>query len=42
MLDISFGEEAKYYESIDEWTRKAVPFILKLSPTNNGQSLTVN
>lgn len=42
MLNISFGEEAKYYESIDEWIRKAVPFILKLSPANNGQSLTVN
>ena len=42
MLDICFGEEAKYYESVDEWVTKAVPFLLKLSHRNNGQSLTIN
>lgn len=42
MLDICFGDEAEYYTPIDEWVKQAVPFLLKLSPKNNGQSLTVN
>ena len=41
MLDICFGEEAKYYESVDEWVAKAAPFLLKLSKRNSGQSLSV-
>jgi NAD(P)-dependent dehydrogenase (short-subunit alcohol dehydrogenase family) len=42
MLDICFGEEAEYYTPIDQWVKQAVPFLLKLSAKNNGQSLTVS
>ncbi|WP_330203580.1 SDR family oxidoreductase [Cyanobacterium sp. Dongsha4] len=42
MLDICFGDEAKYYTPINEWVKQAVPFLLKLSAKNNGQSLTVS
>ncbi|MBH8556116.1 SDR family oxidoreductase [Nostocaceae cyanobacterium CENA357] len=41
MLDISFGEEAANYTPASEWALKAVPFILKLQPTDNGIPLTV-
>jgi NAD(P)-dependent dehydrogenase (short-subunit alcohol dehydrogenase family) len=41
MLDICFGGEARYYPSAHEWAAKAVPFLLKLSPRDNGKSLTV-
>ncbi len=41
MLNICFGDEAKYYESVNEWVEKATPFLLKLSPRHNGESLTV-
>ncbi|WPF88998.1 SDR family NAD(P)-dependent oxidoreductase [Cyanobacterium aponinum AL20118] len=42
MLDICFGDEAQYYTPINQWVEKAVPFLLKLSTKNNGQSLTVS
>lgn len=42
MLDICFGDEAEYYTPINEWVKQAVPFLLKLSAKNNGQSLTVS
>jgi NAD(P)-dependent dehydrogenase (short-subunit alcohol dehydrogenase family) len=42
MLNICFREEAQYYTPIDKWVKQAVPFLLKLSAKNNGQSLTVN
>ena len=41
MLDICFGDEAEYYTPINEWVKQAVPFLLKLSAKNNGESLTV-
>ncbi|OUL32139.1 SDR family oxidoreductase [Nostoc sp. 106C] len=41
MLEISFGEEAANYTPVSEWVLKAVPYILKLKPTDNGIPLTV-
>lgn len=41
MLEICFGDEAKYHTSIDTWVNKAAPFLLKLSPRDNGKSMTV-
>ncbi|BAQ63926.1 SDR family oxidoreductase [Geminocystis sp. NIES-3709] len=42
MLNICFGEEASFYTPINEWVKQALPFLLKLSTKNNGQSLTVS
>ncbi len=41
MLDICFEDDASAYESPQTWVKKAVPFILKLGPQDNGVSLTV-
>ena len=41
MLEICFGQEAVHYPSNQTWGRKAVPFLLKLTPADNGKSLTV-
>jgi hypothetical protein len=41
MLDICFGEEAAAYTPVKDWVQKAVPFLLKLEPKNNGIPLTV-
>ncbi|MBW4647898.1 MAG: SDR family oxidoreductase [Kastovskya adunca ATA6-11-RM4] len=41
MLDICFGEAAADYTSIQDWVKVAVPFLLQLSPANNGVPLTV-
>lgn len=41
MLEISFGKEAASYTSIKAWVQKAVPFLLKLKPSDNGVPLTV-
>lgn len=41
MLEQCFGEAAKSYPSSAEWARRAVPFLLSLSPRDNGQPLTV-
>jgi NAD(P)-dependent dehydrogenase (short-subunit alcohol dehydrogenase family) len=41
MLDICFGEAAADYTSIQDWVKAAVPFLLQLSPANNGVPLTV-
>ncbi|MBD2102375.1 SDR family oxidoreductase [Leptolyngbya sp. FACHB-261] len=40
MLDVCFGEEAADYPDPETWARKAVPFILKLQPKDNGLPLT--
>jgi hypothetical protein len=40
MLQSCFGENAATYPTPDEWARKAVPFLLKLGPQDNGQSLS--
>ncbi|MDB9306493.1 hypothetical protein PN488_19350 [Nodularia spumigena CS-591/12] len=42
MLSISFGEEAANYTPVFAWVLKAVPYILKLKPTDNGMPLTVS
>ena len=41
MLDICFGEEAANYTPIKAWVEKAVPFLLKLKPSDNGVPMTV-
>ncbi len=41
MLDICFGEEATNYTPIKAWVEKAVPFLLKLKPSDNGVPMTV-
>ncbi len=41
MLEISFGEDAASYTSVKAWVQKAVPFLLKLKPSDNGKPLTV-
>lgn len=41
MLRRSFGEAAGEYESATAWAERAVPFLLKLGPKQNGKALTV-
>ncbi|XZO03321.1 MAG: SDR family oxidoreductase [Microcoleus sp.] len=41
MLEISFGEDAANYTPVKDWVQKAVPFLLKFKPTDNGVSMTV-
>jgi len=41
MLRSCFGSEAGNYPSADEWSARAVPFLLGLGPDHNGHSLTV-
>jgi NAD(P)-dependent dehydrogenase (short-subunit alcohol dehydrogenase family) len=41
MLRICFGEAASAYLSPKEWAKQAVPYILSLGPTDNGQPRTV-
>lgn len=41
MLEICYGEEAASYTAIKDWVEKAVPFLLQLSPADNGMPLTV-
>lgn len=41
MLRRSFGEAAGEYESPTAWAARAVPFLLKLGPRNNGKALSV-
>ncbi|CAA9567500.1 3-oxoacyl-[acyl-carrier protein] reductase [uncultured Synechococcales cyanobacterium] len=41
MLEICFGTEAAAYTSLKDWGVKAVPFLLKLKPKDNGMPLTV-
>ncbi|HEY9634042.1 MAG TPA: SDR family oxidoreductase [Coleofasciculaceae cyanobacterium] len=41
MLEICYGEDAANYTAIKDWVEKAVPFLLQLSPTDNGMPLTV-
>ncbi|MGK7945596.1 MAG: SDR family oxidoreductase [Microcystaceae cyanobacterium] len=42
MLQTCWGTDASDFPSPQQWSQKAVPFILKLTPRNNGQSLTVS
>jgi NAD(P)-dependent dehydrogenase (short-subunit alcohol dehydrogenase family) len=41
MLEVCYGEDAASYTTIKDWTQKAVPFLLQLSPADNGMPLTV-
>ncbi|MEG4349160.1 SDR family oxidoreductase [Microcoleus sp. LAD1_D3] len=41
MLETCFGEDAASYTSIKAWVQKAVPFLLKLKPSDNGVPMTV-
>jgi NAD(P)-dependent dehydrogenase (short-subunit alcohol dehydrogenase family) len=41
MLQSCFGSSASNYPSPAEWAKSAVPFLLGLGPTDNGQQLTV-
>jgi NAD(P)-dependent dehydrogenase (short-subunit alcohol dehydrogenase family) len=41
MLQSCFGKQAQGYPTADEWSRKAAPFLLKLGPKDNGESLSV-
>lgn len=42
MLKICFGEEAADYTPLKKWGLQAVPFLLKLSPRDNGTPLTIS
>jgi NAD(P)-dependent dehydrogenase (short-subunit alcohol dehydrogenase family) len=41
MLRSCFGASAACYPSPEEWAERAVPFLLQLDASDNGQSLTV-
>ena len=41
MLQSCFGSSASSYQGPQEWAREAVPYILSISPADNGVSLTV-
>jgi NAD(P)-dependent dehydrogenase (short-subunit alcohol dehydrogenase family) len=41
MLRSCFGDEAGSYPTAEEWSEQAVPFLLGLTPADNGKSLTV-
>lgn len=41
MLKICFGNEAQFCTSVESWVKKAIPFFLKLSPQDNGKSLSI-
>lgn len=40
-LHASFGESAKLYPKPDAWARVAVPFLLRITPADNGRQLSV-
>ena len=42
MLRSCFGGLAPSYPNPQQWAKRAVPFLLKLGPRENGQSLTVS
>lgn len=41
LLEICYGEEAANFMPAREWGLKAVPFLLQLTPQDNGMPLTV-
>lgn len=41
MLRSCFGDSASSYPTPEEWAKIAVPFLLKLGPSDNGKPLTV-
>ena len=40
MLQSCFGPSASSYPDADAWARRAVPFLLRLGPKDNGKPLT--
>jgi NAD(P)-dependent dehydrogenase (short-subunit alcohol dehydrogenase family) len=40
-LQTSFGESAALYPKPEEWARVAVPFLLRITPADNGRQLSV-
>lgn len=42
MLRSTFGGSANSYPAPNEWAKTAVPFLLKISPKDNGRQMTVN
>ena len=40
MLESCFGAGASAYPDADDWSRRAAPFLLALSPADNGDPLT--
>lgn len=41
MLKICFGEAAEHYPAPEQWAEVAVPFLLSLKASDNGQPLTM-
>jgi len=41
MLRVCFGGSASNYPAPELWAERAVPFLLRLGPSDNGKSLTV-
>lgn len=41
MLRSTFGTRASNFLGPGEWTKAAIPFLLKLGPSDNGKALTV-
>jgi NAD(P)-dependent dehydrogenase (short-subunit alcohol dehydrogenase family) len=41
MLRVAFGASASSYPSPEKWAERAVPFLLRLGPRDNGKSLSV-
>lgn len=41
MLRSCFGDQASHYAGPDAWSRRAAPWLLSLTASQNGQSLTV-
>lgn len=41
MLRSAFGDAAGSYPSAQQWAKRAVPFLLRLGPKDNGKALTV-
>ena len=41
MLQTAWGDGAQHYPSADEWSQTAVPFLLNLSESDNGESLSI-
>ncbi|MCA9052725.1 MAG: oxidoreductase, partial [Planctomycetaceae bacterium] len=40
MLRTCFGSGASQYVDPDSWSRRAVPFLMQVSASDNGRSLT--
>lgn len=40
MLRSCFGEDSSAYPRAEAWAKKAVPFLMKLGPKDNGRALT--